>query len=71
VGDTIPFAPVLFIDSQQKWVRKDKIAPGGDWSKTGVDGNPTEASATLGRRFMDIEVRVWVDQIRGLIAEHY
>ena len=38
---------VMFLDKDQKWIRKDKLAPGDE--KTGVDGDPRQASAELGK----------------------
>ncbi len=58
---------LLFLDREARWVRKDKIAPGGVWETTGVDGDPTYSSAELGRLFLDHEVRLWVNQIRLLV----
>jgi hypothetical protein len=58
---------LLFIDTQGTWVRRDKMAPGGEWSKTGVDGDPRQASADLGERFMAICVQGWAKEIRRLI----
>jgi creatinine amidohydrolase/Fe(II)-dependent formamide hydrolase-like protein len=58
---------LLFIDTQGMWVRRDKMAPGGEWSKTGVDGDPTQASAELGERFMAMCVQGWSKEIRRLI----
>ena len=59
---------LLFIDAERKWVRRDKLAPGGEWSTTGVDGDPTAATADLGKRFMDISIEGWTNEIRRLIA---
>jgi creatinine amidohydrolase/Fe(II)-dependent formamide hydrolase-like protein len=58
---------LMFIDSQGAWVRRDKIAPGGEWSKTGVDGDPTQASAELGERFIAMCVQGWANEIRRLV----
>lgn len=57
---------VMFIDKEQKWVRKDKLAP--DNGVMGVRGDPTEASAELGKMFVNWKINNAVEQIRGLTA---
>jgi creatinine amidohydrolase/Fe(II)-dependent formamide hydrolase-like protein len=49
-------------------VRKEKLAPGGDWSLTGVSGNPARASVAYGRKGLDMKVDAAVAQIRASIA---
>lgn len=56
---------VMFLDSEQKWIRKDKLAPGDE--NTGVDGDPRQASAELGKTFLDIKITGAVTQIRNLV----
>ena len=56
---------VMFIDTDGKWIRKDKLAP--DNGKMGVEGDPTQASAELGRMFIDFKIQDAVAQIRGLV----
>ena len=56
---------LMFLDSQQKWIRRDKLARGD--GKSGVDGDPRQASAELGKAFLDIKVAAAVSQIRRLV----
>ena len=58
---------VMFIDKENKWVRKDKLAP--DDGKMGVRGDPTEASVELGKMFIEFKIKNAVTQIRSLIAD--
>jgi creatinine amidohydrolase/Fe(II)-dependent formamide hydrolase-like protein len=57
---------MLFVNPAH--VRRNKIAPGGGYANSGVSGDPTRASAALGKVFIDIKVRNAVAQIRGLMA---
>ena len=57
---------VMFLDKEQKWIRRDKLAPGDD--KSGVDGDPRAASAELGKMFLEIKIRSAVAQIQSLTA---
>ena len=57
---------VMFLDKEQKWIRKEKLAPGDE--KTGVDGDPRQASAELGKIFLDIKVNAAVTQIKSLVS---
>ena len=50
------------------YIRKDKLAPGGDFKVSGVTGNPARASAAYGRQGLEMKVAVAVAQIRKLIA---
>ena len=56
---------LMFLDKQHIWIRNDKLAPGGE--KTGVDGDPRQASAELGKKFLDIKINNAVAQIRTLV----
>jgi creatinine amidohydrolase/Fe(II)-dependent formamide hydrolase-like protein len=56
---------VMFLDKEQKWIRKDKLAPGDE--KTGIDGDPRQASAELGKTFLDIKINSAVAQIKSLV----
>ncbi len=56
---------VMFIDTDGRWIRKDKLAP--DNGKMGVEGDPTQASAELGRMFIEFKIQDAVAQIRGLV----
>ncbi len=57
---------IMFIDKAGKWIRKDKLAP--DDGKMGVTGDPTQATAKLGKMFIDFKIKNAVTQIRSLIA---
>ena len=57
---------VMFIDRNAKWIRKDKLARGDPGS--GVDGDPRQASAELGRLFLEFKVQSAVEQIRRLVS---
>ncbi len=50
------------------WIRKDKLAPGGDRKLTGVSGNPTRANVTYGKKGLDFKIEAAVAQVRKLIA---
>lgn len=58
---------VMFVDKENKWVRKDKLGP--DDGKMGVRGDPTQASAELGRMFVEFKIKNAVAQIRSFIAD--
>ena len=58
---------VMYIDSAHKWIRPDKMAA-SDRTKeatTGVDGDPTQASAELGKVFVNYKIDDAVAQIRA------
>ena len=61
---------LMAIDAQHRWIRSDKLAPseGAQTARTGVDGDPTKASAALGDRFLQYKIDDAVNQIRSLIA---
>jgi len=59
-------AQVMFLDRDRKWIRKDKLAPGN--AGNGVDGDPRQASADLGKVFIDFKVASAVAQIRNMMA---
>ena len=56
---------LLFLDRDTRWVRKDKLAAGG--TGTGVDGDPRQASAELGRLFIQAKIDAGAAQIRTLV----
>jgi creatinine amidohydrolase/Fe(II)-dependent formamide hydrolase-like protein len=49
-------------------VRGDKLAPGADWRKTGVSGNPARARPEYGRRGLDMKVEAAVARIAASVA---
>jgi creatinine amidohydrolase/Fe(II)-dependent formamide hydrolase-like protein len=62
---------IMFIDRDQKWVRRDKLALSDSKQEptTGVDGDPTKATPELGKLFLDFKVNNAVSQIRALLAK--
>ena len=58
---------LMFLDREQKWIRRDQLARGD--AKSGVDGDPRLASAELGKAFLDIKVAAAVAQIRNLVGK--
>jgi creatinine amidohydrolase/Fe(II)-dependent formamide hydrolase-like protein len=57
---------LLFVNA--KHVRRNKIAPGGGYENSGVSGDPTKATAELGKVFVQIKIDNAVSQIKGLMA---
>lgn len=49
------------------WIRKDKLAPGGDSKRSGVSGNPARASAAYGKKGLEFKIDAAVAQIHKLI----
>jgi creatinine amidohydrolase/Fe(II)-dependent formamide hydrolase-like protein len=47
-------------------VRVDKLAPGGGFEGSGVDGDPSNASVEYGRKGLEMKVDVAVERIRAL-----
>ena len=61
---------LMALDAQHRWIRADKLAPseGGQTARTGVDGNPTKASAALGDVFLQYKIDDAVNQIRRFLG---
>lgn len=61
---------LMAIDSLHQWIRPDKIAVGGpaQYNVTGVNGDPTRASAALGHIFLGYKIDDAVAQIRSLVG---
>ncbi len=57
---------LLYLQTQDAWIRKDKIALAD--AKTGVQGHPQFSSAELGKVYLDLKVDLAVKQIRSLLA---
>ncbi len=57
---------LLFVNA--KHVRKNKIAPGGGYENSGVSGDPSKASAELGKMFLQIKIDNAIAQAKGLMA---
>lgn len=58
---------LMFLDRGQKWIRREKL--GEAQEKTGVDGDPRRASASLGKALLDIKVNAAVAQIESLVRK--
>ena len=58
---------ILYV--KPEWVRKDKIAA-KDPAK-GVEGDPRNGRAELGKVQQDLKVKVAVAQIRAQVASHH
>ncbi|PYP53806.1 MAG: hypothetical protein DMD39_03555, partial [Gemmatimonadetes bacterium] len=61
---------LMALDRQHRWIRADKLAPseGAQTARTGVDGDPTKASAALGDIFLRYKVDDAVLQVRHLLG---
>jgi creatinine amidohydrolase/Fe(II)-dependent formamide hydrolase-like protein len=57
---------MLFVNA--KHVRKNKIAAGGGYENSGVSGDPTKATAELGKIFVQIKIDNAIAQAKGLMA---
>jgi creatinine amidohydrolase len=60
---------LMALDGQHRWIRTNKLAPseGAQTARTGVDGDPTKASAALGDVFLQYKVDDAVGQIHQLL----
>ena len=60
---------LMALDGQHRWIRTDKLAPseGAQTARTGVDGDPTKASVTLGNIFLQYKIDDAVAQIQKLL----
>jgi creatinine amidohydrolase/Fe(II)-dependent formamide hydrolase-like protein len=57
---------MLFVNA--KHVRMKKLAPGGGYENSGVSGDPTKATAALGKVFLQIKIDNALAQAKGLMA---
>ncbi len=59
---------MMFIDPKHQWIRTDKLAVSDITmeSRTGVIGDPTKATAAMGKVFIDFKINDAVEQIRAL-----
>jgi len=64
---------LMALDGQHRWIRSDKLAPSGgaQTARTGVDGDPTKATAALGDIFLQYKVDDAVAQIRQLLRSQH
>jgi creatinine amidohydrolase len=63
---------IMFLDKDHKWIRSDKLAVSTPAQEptTGVNGDPTKATAELGRIFLTYKIDNAVNQIHKLLAVH-
>ena len=59
---------LMALDGQHRWIREDKLAAseGTQTARTGVDGDPTKATAALGDIFLRYKIDDAVSQITAL-----
>lgn len=64
-------AQIMFLDAQKSLIRPDQIAvsAAGPEPSTGVGGNPSAATAEMGRELLEYKIAAAVDRIRALAAE--
>jgi creatinine amidohydrolase/Fe(II)-dependent formamide hydrolase-like protein len=65
-ANVLDTSEMLFVNA--KHVRPKKLAPGGGYENSGVSGDPTKATAALGKVFLQIKIDNAVTQIKGLMA---
>jgi creatinine amidohydrolase/Fe(II)-dependent formamide hydrolase-like protein len=64
-------AQIMFLDQAKTLIHADKLAvsAAGPEATTGVGGNPSAATAEMGRQFLEYKITAGVDQIRALLAQ--
>lgn len=60
---------LMALDTTEKWIRKDLLMKGD--GRNGVDGDPRQASAELGRVLLSIKVKNAVAQIHDLVGRNH
>lgn len=62
---------LMAIDAENRWIRQDKLAAGDSarFATTGVSGDPTRASAELGRVFLGYKIQDATAEIRAIRAK--
>ena len=62
-------AQILFLEGG-KWIRKDKltVAKGQPEPATGINGDPSPATAEMGKVFLDYKIADAVEQIKKSLA---
>lgn len=62
---------LMFLDTAGRWIRRDRLAPSDSTREpaTGVNGDPSRATAEMGRIFLDNKVNNAVTQIRTLLTQ--
>ena len=66
-ADAVDTSELLYLDSGRKWIRADKMAVSNAAQQpaTGVEGDPTKASAEMGKIFLGYKIDAAVAQIRA------
>jgi creatinine amidohydrolase len=64
-------AQVMFLDQGKTLVHADQfpVSAAGPEATTGVGGNPTPATAELGRQFLEFKITAAIDQIKTQMAQ--
>src|ERR1700694_6020617 len=62
---------LMALDGQHRWIRSDKLSrsEGAQTARTGVDGDPTKATPSLGEIFLQYKIDDAVAQIRQLLGQ--
>ena len=62
---------LMALDAQHRWIRSDKRArsEGAQTARTGVDGDPTKATPSLGEIFLQYKIDDAVAQIQQLLGQ--
>ena len=66
-ADAVDTSELMFLDAGRRWIRTDKMAlsDASQQPSTGVEGDPTKASADMGKIFLGYKVDAAVAQIRA------
>ena len=66
-ADAVDTSELMFLDAGRRWIRTDKLAASdaGQQPATGVEGDPTKASAEMGKIFLAYKIDAAVAQIRA------
>ena len=66
-ADAVDTSELMFLDSGRKWIRPDRMAASSAAQQpaTGVEGDPTKASAEMGKVFLGYKIDAAVAQIRA------
>src|SRR5262249_9212763 len=60
---------VMFLDTDHKWIRQAKLAYASQEARTaaGIDGDPSQATAEMGRQFIEFKVESAVEEIQNIL----
>ena len=67
-ADAVDTSELMFLDPWRRWIRADKLelSEAARQPATGVEGDPTKASAEMGKIFLGYKIDAAVAQIRAL-----